>query len=358
MPHPDLDALFDLINTPGPSGFEQPNQQRWIDYVTPHADAVATDAYGSAWATLEGTDPDAPTLMLDAHSDEIGYMIHHITDEGFLHVLAVGRSDPGVARGQRVRIFGDDGPVMGVIGQTAIHLRDREDDTAPEVHELFVDVGVESRDAVHGIGLRVGHPLLFPVKVQQMQEHRITGRAIDNRVGSYIVAQVLEALSEDRPACTVYIANTVLEEQGGKGADMLAHRLHPDVAVCFDVAHANDTPGLDKRKHGGKQLGKGPIVSHGGSNHPRVARRLLDVAKDADIPMQHRASGRRSGTNTDHIFRTRSGIPSALVSIPLRYMHSPVETADLRDVERCIRLLTAFAHSITANDSFFTFGAS
>jgi endoglucanase len=225
------------------------------------------------------------------------------------------------------------------------------------VHELFIDVGAESADDVAELGLRVGHPLVFPVEVTRLRTHRITGRAIDNRVGGYIVARVLAHLAEKRPACTVHVTNTVLEEQGGKGADMLAHRLDPDVAVCFDVAHANDSPGIDPRKHGHKTLGGGPIVSHGGSNHPHVARRLLDVAAAEDIATQHRASGRRSGTNTDHIFRQRRGIPSGLVSIPLRYMHSPVETADLRDVAATIALLTAFARSLTPGDTFHAFGA-
>jgi endoglucanase len=346
------DFLFDLLDTPSPTGFETPGQRVWADYVRPHADALDTDAYGTAWATLDGTDADAPRLMFDAHVDEIGFMVRHITDEGFLHVNRIGGSDRAIARGLRVRILGDDGPVLGVVGNTAIHIRDTRNEKVPEVHELFIDIGADSKDAVHERGIRVGHPMIFDVSPEHLTDTRVTARAIDNRLGGFIIAQALERLADDRPAWTVLAANSVQEEIGGHGAQMITHRLAPDAALAFDVTHATDSPGISSSKHGSVKMGDGPAITHGTSTHPRVVERLMDVAEAEDIPLQHEPSDRRTGTDTDSIFKTRSGVPSGLVSVPLRYMHSTVEVVDTEDVEQCIRLFVAFAKSLQPDDAF------
>jgi endoglucanase len=347
--------LFDLLNTPSPTGFETPGQRVWTDFLRDRADRVDNDSYGTAWATIDGAN-GAPHLMLDAHVDEIGYMVRHITDEGFIYVTRIGGSDPAIARGLRVRILGDDGPVLGVVGNTAIHIRDRDNEKAPKVHELFVDIGADSADAVAEQGIRVGHPMIFDVNAADMVGSRITGRAIDNRLGGFIIAQVIARLAEreDRPTATVSAANSVQEEIGGHGAKMITHRLEPDVAVAFDVTHSTDSPGISQTEHGKIEMGKGPTVTHGTSNHPKVIERLVDVAEQNDIPLQHEPSSRRTGTDTDSIFKVRSGVPSGLVSVPLRYMHSTVEVVDLEDVEHCIQLLTAFARSIREDDVFTT----
>jgi endoglucanase len=347
------DFLFDLLNTPSPTGFETLGQRVWADFVRPHADRVENDAYGTAWATINGTDEgEGPHLMLDAHVDEIGFMVRHITDEGFIYVNRIGGSDRAIARGLRVRILGDDGAVLGVVGNTAIHIRDRDNEKIPKVHELFIDIGVSSAEAVAERGIRVGHPMVFDVEARELTAHRITARAIDNRLGGFIIAQVMANLADDRPECTVTAANSVQEEIGGNGAQMIAHRLHPDLAVAFDVTHATDSPGISATEHGQVKMGEGPTVTHGTSNHPNVVERLMAVAEEEGIPLQHEPSSRRTGTDTDYIFKTRSGIPSALVSVPLRYMHSTVEVVDLDDVEQCIDWLTAFARSIQADDVF------
>ncbi len=348
------DFLFDLLNTPSPTGFEAPGQRVWADFVRSHADRVENDAYGTAWATIDGVDEEAPRLMFDAHVDEIGFMVRHITDEGFIYVNRIGGSDRAIARGLRVRILGDDGAVLGVVGNTAIHLRDRDDESIPKVHELFIDIGANSADEVAERGLRVGHPMIFDVDARDLTAERITARAIDNRLGGFIIAQVMQNLADERPTCTVMAANSVQEEIGGNGAQMIAHRLDPDLAVAFDVTHSTDSPGISATKHGEVKMGKGPTVTHGTSNHPTVVERLMDVAEANDIPLQHEPSSRRTGTDTDYIFKTRSGIPSALVSVPLRYMHSPVEIVDLGDVQQCIDWLTAFARSIQPDDVFTT----
>jgi endoglucanase len=344
--------FFDLLDTPSPTGFETPVQRVWADYVRPHVDALETDDYGTAWATLNGSAAEGPRLMLDAHVDEIGFMVRHVTDEGFIHVNRIGGSDRAIARGLRVRVLGDDGPVTGVVGNTAIHIRDTKNEKVPKVHELFVDIGADSKDEVHERGIRVGHPMVFDVAPTELTDTRITGRAIDNRLGGFIIAQVLERLADDRPAWTVQGANSVQEEIGGHGASMIAHRLEPDAAVAFDVTHATDSPGISSAEHGQVKMGEGPAITHGTSTHPQVVQRLMQVAEAEDIPLQHEPSGRRTGTDTDSIFKSRSGVPSGLVSVPLRYMHSTVEVVDTEDVEQCVRLLTAFARSLDPADAF------
>lgn len=350
----DREFLFRLLETPSPTGFEMPGQRVWADYVRPHATEVCCDAYGSTWATLAGKTPR--TIMLEAHADEIGYMIKHIDDKGFLRLDRAGGSDAATARGRRLTFFGDKGPVTGIIGNTAIHLRRDKIGTekAPAVHDLWVDVGASTPKEVAVLGLRVGHPAVYQDGPVEMAHKRLVGRALDNRVGGYIIAQVLKrvAASDEKPAFTLVCLNSVQEEIGGHGAMMATYRLRPDLCVCLDVTHATDTPGLDHAQTGSVKLGGGPTLTHGTANHPLLVKRLIDTAAAAKIPVQHEASSRFTGTDTDKIFTSRQGVPSALVSLPLRCMHSVVETAHLDDIERIIRLLSALVLDLTAEDEF------
>ncbi len=354
MTDADRDFLFDLLSTPSPTGFETPGQKKWATRVGAYADRVESDPYGNVWATLDGSD-DRPRVMLEAHADEIGFMVKYVTDEGFIHVDRIGGSDHAIARGKRVRILGSKGEVLGVVGNTAIHLRDRNgEEKAPKLEELFIDIGAASKDEVAERGIRVGHPAVYAESVEALTEGRLIGRALDNRLGGFVVAQALKQLAASKAMRqqTVYGVNAVQEEIGGNGARMVAYRLHPDVALVLDVTHATDSPGISKAKHGEVKLGGGPSITHGTVNHPKVVERLMQVAEEEQIPLQHEASSRFSGTDTDVIFHTKSGIPSALISIPMRYMHSTVETVDLGDVEHAVQLMTAFARSITAADAF------
>ena len=346
--------LFDLLNTPSPSGFEARGQKCWVDYVRQHTDSVETDSYGTAWATREASHADgAPTVMLEAHADEIGFMVNHIDNDGYLFVSRIGGTDRAMARGKRVQILGDDGPVPGVVGNTAIHLRETRNEKVPEWHKIFVDIGASSRDDIHERGIRVGHPMVYTDATEELTPGRLTGRALDNRVGGYIIAQVVARLAEGkRTPATVYAVNAVQEEIGGYGAKMIAYRLHPTVAIVLDVTHATDSPGVEKVKHGDVKLGAGPSLTHGSCNHPMVVQRLMDVAEQAEIPLQHEAASLYTGTDTDDVFIARTGVPSALVSLPMRYMHSTVETVELEDIERCIQLLLEFARSVTPQDDF------
>lgn len=352
--------LFDLLSTPSPTGWEAPGQRKWAAYARKFADRLESDAYGNAWATIDGSAAagkgrKAPVLMLEAHADEIGFIVKHITDEGYLHVDRVGGVDHATARGRRVTILGDKGEVRGLIGNTAIHIRDRSGgEKAPEVYELYVDIGASNEKEVAKLGVRVGNPMVYSDNAEEFGKNRIVGRALDNRIGGFIIAEVMRELSKStpKPRATVVAANCIHEEIGGLGSRMVAHRLMPDVCVVLDVTHATDTPSIKHSQHGEVTLGGGPSLTHGAANHTAVVERLMAVAEKAKIPIQHEAASRFTGTDADGIYHTREGIPTALVSLPLRYMHSVVEVADLADVAQVVQLLAEFAKSVAPNDKF------
>jgi putative aminopeptidase FrvX len=348
------DFLLDYLNTPSPTGFEHRGQKKWADYMRGFAHTVENDAYGTAWATLQGAGASPKRVMLEAHADEIGYMVKYISKSGFIYLDRVGGSDSATGRGRRLDILGDHGTVRGIIGNTAIHIRDRENEKAPKIHELFVDIGAASDKEVAKAGVRVGHPAVYADAAELIGQNILMGRALDNRVGGFIIAQVIKRLSQrkKKPASTVIAVNAVQEEIGGHGAAMITHRLMPDLAVVLDVTHATDTPGIEKTKHGDVKMGGGPSITHGSANHPMIVERLMKVAKQAGIALQHESSSRFTGTDTDEIFRVQHGVPSGLVSLPLRYMHSVVEMVSMKDVEKVIEILIAFVDSVAAEDDF------
>jgi endoglucanase len=345
--------LLDLLSTPSPTGFEHRGQRKWAAQVRHFADRVESDAYGTAWATLDGSGAGR-RLMFEAHADEIGYMVKFISKDGFIFVDRVGGSDVATARGRRVEIFGDKGSVRGVIGNIAIHIRDREDEKVPKVHELAIDIGASSAKEVAKAGIRVGHPAIYADGVEEIGADKLCGRALDNRVGGFIIAEVVARLSKrkSRLPTTVYAVNAVQEELGCHGARMAAHRIRPAVALVFDVTHATDTPGINASQHGLVQLGKGPSIAHGAANHPLVMQRLMEVAEKLDIPIQHEAVSRSTSTDADVIYTSRDGIPCGLISIPLRYMHSPVETISLADAKNAARLAAGFIRSLSKSETF------
>lgn len=345
------DFLFQLLRTPSPTGFESVGQKVWLKEVKKYVDETGNDAYGSAWGIIKGN--SKKTLMLEAHCDEIGYMVKHVFSEGFLAIDLIGGSDAATARGRRVTIFGEKGEVQGIIGNIAIHIRERKEEKAPEVHELIVDIGAKDAKEVAAMGVRVGHPMVYSENLSELGKNGLVARALDNRLGGFIIAEVMKNLANGKkPAWNVVALNSVQEEIGCYGARMAAYRLSPDAAVVFDVTHATDTPGIKNEKHGKVEMRSGPTVTHGGCNHPNIVKRLIETAKKKKIPLQHEASSRYSGTDTGVIYMTKEGIPSALVSLPLRYMHSAVEMVDYRDVEKTIALLTAFVESLSAKDEF------
>lgn len=349
--HPDAKKfLYLLLSTPSPTGFESPGQKVWMQEVKKHADQVQTDAYGNAWATIKGK--SKRVLMLEAHIDEIGFMVKYVSKEGFISIDRIGGADAAIARARRVTIYGDKGPVAGVIGCTAIHLREnREKEIVPKVHDLAVDIGAKNEKEVKALGIRVGHPIVYEDTVSEVGKHCIAGRAIDNRLGSFILAEVMKNLSKGKkPEWTVIAVNAVQEEIGGYGAKMAAYRLSPDAAVVFDVTHATDSPGIKKEQHGSVEMRGGPTITHGSCNHSALVERLEAIAKRKKIPLQHEAASRYSGTDASVIYHSKDGVPSALVSLPVRYMHSVVELVDLRDVEKTVSLLMGFVESLKEKD--------
>ena len=356
MNEKSAEFLSEYLETPAPTGLEMDAQRLWADYIRPYTDEVQCDAYGSTWALLRAAEAGAPTLMLDAHADEIGFSIRYIDESGFARVERVGGSDVSIARGRRIRFLGTDGEVIGITGNTAIHLRGgAADEKAPKLHELYVDFGCDSREEVEALGLRVGSVGVYCDGPLMLNDgRRLVCRALDDRLCGFVLAEVARTLAEKgiKPAWNVVFANTVQEEIGCVGAGMLAFRLQPDAAICLDVTHATDSPGLDKGRYGDVRLGQGACLSFGPVCHPNVNARLELLAYEQDIPMQRETTGRSTGTNTDQVYRSRSGVPATCFSLPLRYMHSPVETADMRDVQSCIDLLVAFVASLTPEDDF------
>jgi putative aminopeptidase FrvX len=350
--------LKKLIETPSPVGYEHEGQKVWAEYVKEFADKVEADAYGSVAASLE-TNPDVITVMLEAHCDEIGMVVQHISDDGFIYLNKLGGSDSTIARAKRVYIHTKKGPVLGVTGNTAIHLQENKNGGGkePAWKDIYVDIGVSGReDALKQV--QIGDPVTYVEGLNHINERIITARALDNRIGSYIIARAFEDLSSRRNDLRVNVIalNSIQEEVGGFGARMMSYRIMPDAALVTDVTHATDSPGIDQKEHGQVKLGKGPTVQHGGANHPKLVEFVEQVADNKKIEIQHEATSIRTGTDTDSIFFQQTGIPSALLSTPLRYMHSPVETANLDDVEKLIKLMTETILAMEPDQTFNVLG--
>ena len=339
MERPRRVFLDELLDTATPSGFEAPGQRRWVEYVGEFADEVRTDDYGNAVAVLEG---DGPDVALAGHGDEIGFMVRDIEESGAIRMTPVGGSDRTVSRGQHVRVHTADGPVPGVVGQTAIHLRDPEDESVDDIDEQHVDIGVDDADAAEELVER-GDPITFDQTVAELENGRVAARGLDNRVGIWAAAEGLRRAAERDPEATVYAVSTVQEELGLQGAKMVGFDLAPDVVVATDVTHATGAPGTPAARKTGVELGEGPVVVRGSANHPRAVAAARDAADATDVDIQLQASGNRTGTDADAFYTSRGGIPSLNVGVPNRYMHTPVEVIDLADLEAAADLLGEFA---------------
>lgn len=340
-----------LIATPSPSGFETGCQRVWADYVKPHCDEFSTDAYGNAFARL-GQPGKQPHIVLAGHIDELGFMVSHIGEDGFLFVQGIGGIDRALFRGQRVHVHGPGGSIDGVTGSLAIHLQEADDrKKVPELHEMYVDIGAGSKTEAEKL-VRVGDSITYADGFERLQNQRVAARGCDNRIGVWSAGEALRQLAAKKPSVCVTAVSTVQEENGLYGATMAAYALKPDVALVVDVTHATDIPNCSKPKHGDVRLGKGPVISFGSSNHPVVVQRLLDVAAKEKIPVQREANPRRTGTDADAFFLQRGGIPTASLGLPNRYMHSPVEVIDLDDLAAMAKLLAAFCRSVKPGDAF------
>jgi endoglucanase len=347
-----LQFLERLVNTPSPSGHEARGQRVWLDYVKPVADETFSDAYGNTVAVLNKG--GSPRLMLAAHADEISMVVNYISKQGYIYVRKMGGIDPAITKAQRVVIHTKDGPVTGVVGNVAPHLtRHDQERKVPKMEDLFIDIGVDSRKEAERL-ISIGNPITLNYPFELLRNNLAVARAFDNRVGTYSVAEAFRLLSEDKDKlrCEVLAVSNIMEEVGLLGARQIAYTLKPDVAVVVDVTHATDYPTVNQQHHGDIKLGKGPTITHGNCNHPEVVARLEEVAKSRKIKLQHEAASNSTGTDTDVIFWTRGGIPSALVSLPNRYMHSPVEMISLKDLEQIPQLLAGFARSLKKGEQF------
>ena len=331
--------LDELLGTASPSGFETAAQRVWVEYVSEYADEVRTDEYGNAVAVHEGGDT---AVALAGHGDEIGFMVRDIAEDGTIELTPIGGSDKTVTRGQHVQVHTDDGPVPGVIGQTAIHLREKDADDAAEIAEQQVDIGAADADEAEELVER-GDPITFEQTVSELENGRIAARGLDNRIGIWAAAEGFRRAVARDPEATVYAVSTVQEELGLRGAQMVGFDLDLDAVVATDVTHASDAPGVPGKHQRSIELGGGPAVGRGSANHPNVVAAVRDVADRNAIEVQIEARGNRTGTDADAFYTARGGTPALNVGVPNRYMHTPVEVVDLADLDATADLLGGFA---------------
>jgi len=347
-----LAFLRTLLDAPGPSGFETAPAAAWREEAGTIADTVHADVSGNSVAVLNAD--GAPKVMLAGHIDEIGLMIVHVDDEGFLYFQAIGGWDSQVLVGQRVLIAAKGGPVDGVIGKKPVHLIKTEDrDKVTKITDLWIDIGARDRkDALKRV--RVGDPAVIASGSVELPNGRLASRSIDNRIGAFIVLEALRLLKGARPRAAVHAVATSQEEISwfGGGARTSAAGIDPAVAVVVDVTHATDNPGVEKKEVGDIRLGGGPVLARGSAVNPVVFEMLVETAEREKIPYALQAAPRDTGTDADAIYTAQRGIATGLVSIPNRYMHSPSQMVDLGDLERAAKLLAAFARRVTPATDF------
>src|SRR5512135_3166847 len=352
MREQSLNFLRTLVNTPSPVGHETRGQRVWLDYAAQYADETFSDAYGNCVAVLNKG--GSPRLMMSGHADEIAMAVNYINEDGYIYVRRMGGVDAAITKAQRVVIHTRSGPVKGVVGNVAPHLmKEEKEPKAPKIHDLFIDIGVPSRKEAEQL-VRIGDPITLTDEFELLRNDLAVARAFDNRIGTFAVAETLRLLKESktRLKAEVCAVSNVQEEVGLLGARQIAYSLNPDMALVVDVTHATDYPTVSKAQHGDIKAGKGPAITHGGCNHPEVVVRIEAVAKARRIPLQHEAMSSTSGTDTDVIFWTRGGIASGLISLPNRYMHSPVEVVSLKDLELIPELMAGFVVSLKAGEQF------
>ncbi|MCS6820835.1 MAG: M42 family metallopeptidase [Microscillaceae bacterium] len=345
--------LYQYLNANAPVGAESQGQQIWLNYVKNYTDSYIIDTFGSVAAIIN---PEASyKVVIEAHADEISWFVHYITDDGYIYVIRNGGSDALIAPSMKAHLHTKNGIVQGVFGWAAIHVRtDEKDDPKPEVKNIFIDIGCSSKDEVLALGVHVGTIVTFEGDLRELNNRYYVGRALDNRLGGYIIAEVARRLKENHVKLdyALYVVNSVQEEIGLRGAEMMARRIKPDVAVIVDVTHETHSPAYDKKKHGDIKAGKGAVISYAPPIQAKLRDMLIEVAEKNQIPIQRQASSRTTGTDTDSFAYANFGTPAALISIPLKYMHTTVEMAHKDDVEAVIRLFYEFLVQFKAGYDF------
>ena len=331
--------LYNYLNNASPTGFESSGQQIWLDYLKPYINNYMIDVYGTAVGIIN---PKASyKVVIEAHADEISWFVNYITDDGYIYVRRNGGSDHQIAPSMRVNIHTEKGIVKGVFGWPAIHVRDAGKEEAPSLKNIFIDCGAANKKEVESMGIHVGTVITFEADLMELNKNYLVGRALDNRMGGFMIAEVTRRLSENKKKLPfgLYIVNAVQEEIGLRGAEMISRKIKPDLAICTDVTHDTQSPMYNKKESGNLKCGLGPVVCIGPAVQNNVLKMIIQTAEKKKIVFQRQAVSRSTGTDTDSFAYSAEGVASALISLPLKYMHTTVETVHKEDVESVINLI-------------------
>jgi len=346
--------LHTYLNNASPTGFESSGQKIWMDYLKPYVDKFETDPYGTAVGIIN---PDAEfRVVIEAHADEISWFVHYITKDGFIYVRRNGGSDHQIAPSKRVNIHTPKGIVKAIFGWPAIHTRGEKEE-APSMKNICLDLGCSTKEEVEELGVHVGCVITYEDEFMVLNKTRYVGRALDNRMGGFMIAEVARLLKENKVKLPfgLYIVNAVQEEVGLRGAEMIANRLKPNVAIVTDVCHDTQTPMINKVEQGDLSGGKGPVLTYGPAVHNKLLSHIIEAAEKEKIDFQRAAVSRATGTDTDAFAYSNGGVPSALISLPLRYMHTTVEMCHKDDVEGTIALIYNSLKRLKPTQSFSYF---
>jgi len=349
--------LENYLNNASPTGYESEGQKIWMNYLKPYVHEFITDTYGTAVGVIN---PDSKyKVVIEGHSDEISWYVNYITDNGLIYVIRNGGSDHQIAPSKWVNIHTKKGVVQGVFGWPAIHTRKNGKEEAPKLENIFIDVGAKDKDEIEKMGIHVGCVITYPDSFKILNKNKFICRAIDNRAGGFMIAQVARLIFENKTKLPfgLYITNSVQEEVGLRGAEMITQKIKPNVAIVTDVCHDTSTPMINKKTEGQTEIGKGPVVSYAPAVQNNLRERIIETAEKNKIPFQRLASSRFTGTDTDAFAYSNGGVASALISLPLRYMHTTVEMVHRDDVENVIKLIYETVKSIKKNESFSYFNS-
>lgn len=347
-----LQFLELYINNPSPTGFETEGQRLWLNYISPYIDKHIVDTYGTVVGVIN---PEADyKVVIEAHADEISWFVHYITKDGFVYLRRNGGSDHQIAPSKRVNIHTEKGIVKAIFGWPAIHVREPGKEETPTLKNIFLDLGCKSDKEVEELGVHVGCVVTYEDEFMELNNRYFVGRALDNRIGGFMIAEVARLLKESKTKLPfgLYIVNSVQEEVGLNGAMMIAHTIKPNVAIVTDVCHDTQTPMMNKIVSGDLACGKGPVLSYGPAVQNNLLKLIVDTAKKNKIDFQRQAASRVTGTDTDAFAFSAEGIASALISLPLRYMHTTVESVEKSDVENVIKLIFESLKNIKNNQDF------
>ena len=350
-----LSFLRKYLNNASPTGYEWEGQKIWMDYLKPYVDEFITDTYGTAVGVIN---PEAKyKVVIEGHSDEISWYVNYISDEGQIYVIRNGGSDHMIAPSKRVNIHTKNGVVPGVFGWPAIHTRDKSKEETPKIENISIDVGCSSKEEVEALGVHVGCVITYPDEFFILNKNKFVCRGLDNRMGGFMIAEVARLLKENKKELPfgLYITNSVQEEIGLRGAEMITQRIQPNLAIVTDVCHDTTTPMIDQKKEGLTKIGDGPVISYAPAVQNRLRELIMTTAENNKIPFQRMAASRMTGTDTDAFAYSNGGVASALISLPLRYMHTTVEMVHQNDVENVIQLIYNTLLEIKGDESFSYF---